>query len=116
MHKVIVVGDRDSIYGFSCGGFETCFVTQSDDIALKVRQLAQEDYAAIYIVESLYPKIQPVLAEYEEKLSPAIIPIPGIKGNTGVGFSNITKLVEQAIGSDILFGGGSRHNTIPEEN
>lgn len=116
MHKVIVVGDRDSIYGFSCGGLQTSFLTQNDDVASKVRQLAREGYAAIYIVESLYSKIQPVLAEYEEKLSPAIIPIPGIKGNTGAGLNNITKLVEQAIGSDILFGGGSRHNTIPEEN
>ena len=38
-----------------------------------------------------------------EKL-PAIIQIPGVSGNTGAGVDAVKKFVEQAVGSDILFG------------
>ena len=36
---------------------------------------------------------------------PAVIQIPGVSGNTGAGVSGVKKTVEQAVGSDILFGG-----------
>ena len=35
---------------------------------------------------------------------PAIIQIPGARGNTGAGIAGVKKSVEQAVGSDILFG------------
>ena len=36
-------------------------------------------------------------------MTPAVIAIPGVKGNTGIGISGVKKSVEQAVGSDILF-------------
>ena len=36
--------------------------------------------------------------------SPAVILIPGISGNTGDGLNAVKKSVEQAVGSDIIFG------------
>jgi V/A-type H+-transporting ATPase subunit F len=35
---------------------------------------------------------------------PSIILIPGVKGNTGEGIRRVKATVEQAVGSDILFG------------
>lgn len=107
MHKIIVMGDRDSIYGFSAGGFETCFVSETDDVPAQIKRLAQEEYAVIYLVERLYSKFSVQLQEYDEALAPAIIPIPGVTGNTGAGLQGVEKLVERAIGSDILFSSGS---------
>lgn len=37
--------------------------------------------------------------------TPAIIPIPGVDGNFGIGIANVKKSVERAVGADILFGG-----------
>ena len=45
------------------------------------------------------------IEEYCEKTLPAIIRIPGVSGNTGAGVKGVKKTVEQAVGSDILFGG-----------
>ena len=45
------------------------------------------------------------IEEYREKTLPAIIRIPGVSGNTGAGVKGVKKTVEQAVGSDILFGG-----------
>lgn len=36
-------------------------------------------------------------------MTPAIILIPGVSGNTGKGIESVKKSVEQAVGSDILF-------------
>ena len=40
---------------------------------------------------------------YRSEKLPAIIPIPGVSGNTGKGMLNVKKSVEQAVGSDIIF-------------
>ena len=42
---------------------------------------------------------------YKDAIVPTIIQIPGISGNTGSGIEGVKKSVEQAVGSDILFGG-----------
>ena len=42
--------------------------------------------------------------KYQEQVTPAIIQIPGIAGNTGAGVAGVKKSVEQAVGSDIIFG------------
>ena len=36
-------------------------------------------------------------------MTPAIIPIPGVAGNTGIGIRDVKQSVEKAVGSDILF-------------
>ena len=47
----------------------------------------------------------PAGMRYRESLLPAVILIPGVSGNTGKGIEGVKKSVEQAVGSDILFGG-----------
>jgi V/A-type H+-transporting ATPase subunit F len=41
--------------------------------------------------------------KYEEKTLPAIIPVPGLKGNNGIGRQRLSDFVERAVGSDIIF-------------
>ena len=38
---------------------------------------------------------------YKRQL-PAVVPIPGLFGNTGLGMQQVKHSVEQAVGSDIL--------------
>ena len=60
-------------------------------------------FGVIYITESLYEELQEEVAKEKEQRLPAIIPIPGIRGNTGQGMRDVKRLVEQAVGSDIIF-------------
>ena len=73
----------------------------------RLRSLAEEDYGIIYITEAAAAEVSDELELYREKTLPAIIQIPGVSGNTGAGVENVKKTVEQAVGSDILFGGVS---------
>jgi V/A-type H+-transporting ATPase subunit F len=45
------------------------------------------------------------IARYNSSIKPAVIVIPGVSGNDGRGIAGVKKSVEQAVGSDILFGG-----------
>ncbi|MBR2696234.1 MAG: V-type ATP synthase subunit F [Parasporobacterium sp.] len=103
MYKIAVLGDRDSIYGFATLGLETFPVTDPDAGADTLKRLAMTDYAVIYITESLKAQIEDEIEKFRDQKLPAIIPIPGVSGNTGQGMVDVKRLVEQAVGSDIIF-------------
>ncbi len=103
MYRVAVLGDRDSIYGFAALGLEVFPVADRDAGAKMLRSLAEQDYAVIYLTESLAEQLQPEIDRYREQLLPAVIPIPGVHGNTGLGIRQVKRSVEQAVGSDIIF-------------
>ena len=42
------------------------------------------------------------LDRLREQPLPAVVPIPGLRGNTGLGMAQVKRSVEQAVGSDIL--------------
>jgi V/A-type H+-transporting ATPase subunit F len=99
------MGDRDSIYGFAALGLDTFPVTDPVEASKKLRQLAEGEYAVVYITEALAAQIPAEIDRYRLAPLPAIIPIPGVSGNTGMGILNVKKSVEQAVGSDIIFNG-----------
>ena len=99
------MGDRDSIYGFAALGLDTFPVTDPAEASKKLRQLAEGESAVVYITEALAAQIQAEIDRYRLAPLPAIIPIPGVSGNTGMGILNVKKSVEQAVGSDIIFNG-----------
>ncbi|MBR4530013.1 MAG: V-type ATP synthase subunit F [Lachnospiraceae bacterium] len=103
MYRMAVLGDKDSIYGYAALGMEVCPVTDDAQASRKLRELAEGDYAVIYITEALAERIPGEVNRYREQMLPAIIQIPGVYGNTGAGVANVRKSVEQAVGSDILF-------------
>ena len=115
-HKIAIVGNKETILGFKALGVKE-FNANTIEEALKVLYklksqeiLADEKtaatrplYAIIFMTEDLASKIP---TDDYKKLSkgalPAIIPVPGSKGTTGYGLKRIGKMVEQAVGSDIM--------------
>ena len=107
MYKIAVVGDYDSIYGFATLGLEICPAGNREEIRNTLRRLAEEDYGIIYITEAAAAAVESDLEAFQERMLPAVIQIPGVSGNTGAGVQGVRRTVEQAVGSDILFGGVS---------
>ncbi len=106
MYRIAVLGDRDSIYGFAALGLDVFPVLNSDEGRENLKKLCEGEYAVIYITESLASELEHELDHFKELPLPAIIPIPGITGNNGMGIKMVKKSVEQAVGSDIIFGDG----------
>lgn len=103
MYKIAVLGDRDSIYGFAALGLDTFPVESTEEAAKTLKKLAEGQYAVIYLTEALQAVLEKEIDNYLSERIPAIIPIPGVFGNTGMGLRNVKKSVERAVGSDILF-------------
>ena len=104
MYKIAVMGAYDSIYGFAALGLDTFPVKTQEEGIHTLRRLAAGDYAVIYITEALAAELKEEIEKYREQQLPAIIQIPGVAGNTSEGITGVKKSVEQAVGSDILFG------------
>ena len=107
MHKIAGIGAYDSCYGFAAVGRTTFPVemnTEPEDAAKTLRNIAESDYGVIYVTEALAAMLSKEIARYKNRLTPAIIEIPGVRGNTGEGIRGVKRTVEQAVGSDILFG------------
>lgn len=101
MYKLGVIGDKDSVYGFSSVGLNVFFADTPADATKILREIA-DDYAVIFITESLVSDMEGELQKYSSRPCPAVIPIPGVTGNTGIGLKNVSSFVEKAVGSDIL--------------
>lgn len=104
MLKVAVIGNYDSIYGFGALGLDIYPADDKTAAAHLLKKLAGGEYPIIYITEALAEQINEEIEHYKEMVTPAIILIPGISGNTGKGVQGVKDSVEQAIGSDIVFG------------
>jgi V/A-type H+-transporting ATPase subunit F len=98
------MGDYDSIYGFATLGLDTFPVTDRDEGLKILKRLADGEYGIIYMTEGLAEILKEERKKYDGRITPAIILIPGISGNTGEGVRKVKASVEQAVGSDILFG------------
>ena len=102
--NIAVIGDSESIKGFSAVGLDIYPCEDSDRAAQLLRNIADTDeYAVISLTEEVYASTAKERTRYEERMTPAIIPIPGVKNNTGTGVKRLSSFVEKAVGSDIIF-------------
>lgn len=102
MYKIAAMGDRDSITGLSALGLEIFPTENAGEAARLLKSLAGGGYAVIYITEALAAQIPEGIERYRYARIPAVILIPGLRGNTGAGLKNISISVEKAVGSDII--------------
>lgn len=102
MDKIAAIGDRDSVQGFASIGLEVHFSNEAKEAATLLKKMAQQGYAVIYITEKLASLIPQEIEKYREAVTPAILLIPGVSGNTGEGMRNVSRFVEKAVGSDII--------------
>lgn len=102
MSKIAVIGDRASVYGFAALGLDTHFVTEPDKAERLLRKLADDGCAVIYITEQLASQLGAELRKLGERMLPAIIPIPGAYGNTGIGMRSVRDNIIKAVGSELV--------------
>lgn len=101
MYKVAVMGDRDSVAAFSSLGFDVFEVYDGKTASKKLRELSF-DYGIIYITEKLASLCGKEIDSMKDNVTPAVILIPGVNGNTGIGMESLKKSVEKAVGKNIL--------------
>ena len=113
-YKIAMIGSRETIGGFAMLGVDTVPAENTEEAVVHLFRLRKETapdeagiernvYAIIFITEDLASGISP---DDEKKLArgalPAIIPLPSDRGSTGYGLDRLKRIVERAVGSDIL--------------
>ena len=101
-NKIAIIGDKDSILSFKAIGVDVYPVKNYFDAQDTLKKLARE-YAVIFITEDIAEQIQEIIKRYKTRPFPAVIPIPSAQGSSGFGMKAISRDVEKAIGTDILF-------------
>lgn len=104
MYKIGVIGDFDSVCGFGAVGLDIFPVESAVDAEQCLKKLAESDYGIIYITEYYIEQLPECFEKYKAMQIPAVIPIPSNKGASGFGIKAVKGYVEQAVGSDIIFG------------
>ena len=105
MYKIAVMGAPDSVIGFKALGLDTYAVENGEEAKRVLHEITkprEDEYAIIYMEETMAAEIESEIRKYDEKPSPAIILIPGRNGPMGLGQAALNEAIEKAIGSDIL--------------
>lgn len=102
MAKVCVLGDKMSIFGFAALGLETHVCETAEETRTRFRALCRQEAGVIYVTEKCAAWIPEEIEKVRFAVSPAVILIPGVSGNTGKGLEEVDKSVEKAVGSKII--------------
>ena len=102
-YKIAILGNHDAILGFKGLGVGAFGLTEKEAEKTAREIIENNEYAIVFITEDWAEKLDKVLDEYRSRALPAIVSVPSPKGSSGVSMKNLKKIVEQAVGSDILF-------------
>ncbi len=102
-YKIAMIGDSSTVSGFSAGGVMGFTSYESRDALEKLKELVlTNEYAIIFITETLAEPVLDEISKIETGAIPAIIIVPDHSGTRGIGFKKIKNAVEKAIGIDLL--------------
>ena len=102
MHKIGVVGDKDSILSFKALGIDVYPVVTKEEARSTIDEMASNDYGIIFVTEQIAALIENTIERYNREVLPAVILIPNNQGSLGIGLTKIDEYVEKAIGSNIF--------------
>lgn len=100
MHEVAVIGDKNSIIGFSALGLKAYFVDEAEDIREIWSKIEKSGYSLVFITEPVYLKINDLISD--DSIAPIVLVIPAASGKIGTGKELLRKMIEKAVGVDIL--------------
>lgn len=91
--KLGILGNKNSILGFKAIGL---------DVFDNLKNVDLKKYGILFITEDCSKKYSKQLDEISGQALPAILTVPSAQGATKQGIQNLKKIVEKAVGSDIL--------------
>lgn len=102
MYNIGVVGDKNTVLAFKAIGIEGIVAYDKEEARRSIDHLAVNQYAVIFITETLAVLLEDTLDKYERALIPALILIPGQHGSLNIGMQRIKDNMEKAVGVNLL--------------
>ncbi|HBG15757.1 V-type ATP synthase subunit F [Muricomes intestini] len=103
--KMAVIGEEDLIRGFGLLGLDLFPVSTGKEARDLLYGLKDDrEYGVIFITESIAQGFTEEIEEWGSRPLPAMTYIPGSAGSEGYALERIRRIVEKAVGVDILKG------------
>jgi len=100
--RIGILGEKKSVLAFQALGVDVFGISSKDDLANAKQEIEQKEYAIIFITEDIVKRYTEEIDSFYKETLPAVLVIPGIKGTSGIGKEGLKKILERALGSDIL--------------
>lgn len=101
MAKIAAVGDAASVYGFGALGVAVYPVEDEKKAGEAIERLCASDTAVIFVTEQYALSCREQIERLSERITPAILPIPGAAENNGIGVRALEEAVLKAVGTAI---------------
>lgn len=101
--KIAILGNKEAVMGFKALGadiFAAAGEKEAEDMVEEIYN--KKEYAVLIITEEWFLKINQKLEKFSQEPLPAVLAITGLGHSKGVAESRMKKIIEQAIGSDLL--------------
>ena len=76
MHKIGVVGDKDSILSFKALGIDVYPVITKEEARSTIDEMASNDYGIIFVTEQIATLVESTVERYSREVLPAVIILP----------------------------------------
>jgi V/A-type H+-transporting ATPase subunit F len=100
MYEVAVIGDKNSIIGFSALGLKAYFVNEKEEMREAWNKVKELKYGLVFVTEPVYLKMVDLISQ--DSITPIVLVIPAASGKIGTGKELLRKMIEKAVGVDIL--------------
>jgi len=100
--RIGILGEKKSVLAFQALGVDVFGISNKDDLSEAKQEIEQREYAIIFITEDIVKKFTEEIDSFYKETLPAVLVIPGIKGASVLGKEGLKKILERALGSDIL--------------
>ena len=99
--NIAVIGDASSVLCFKAVGLTALPATSADEVNKALEKVYKEKYAVVFITEQLKKHISDDMEKLISKSMMSLVLIPSSKGSLGIGMSQLTEIVNDAVGVNI---------------
>jgi len=100
--RIGILGEKKSVLAFQALGVDVFGVGNAEDLTQAKQEIKQKEYAIIFITEDIAKKYTEEIDSFYKGTLPAVLVIPGIKPSTGLGSAGLKKILERALGSELI--------------
>jgi V/A-type H+-transporting ATPase subunit F len=99
--NIAVIGDASSVLCFKAVGVTALPASSAEEVNTALEKVYKENYAVVFITEQLKPLISDNMSALIAKSLISLVLIPGSKGSLGIGMSQLSEIVNKAVGVNI---------------
>ena len=99
--NIAIIGDASSVLCFKAVGVTALPASTQEEVNAALAKVYKENYAVVFITEQLNHLISDTMADLISKSLMSLVLIPGSKGSLGIGMSQLSEIVNKAVGVNI---------------